>query len=151
MSTTQQPILDAVWSLLATTAGVNTLVGGVTSPYAAGRIYDGMAEQGTNSPFITINVIADAPVMYFTIDSLDMTIQIDIWGDFHADPKTTRTIADAVYTALHRATPTVTGYGNVSLLCKDRGTVEPDYIAGGVTAKDKWRVIQTYRIQGSGT
>ena len=138
----QQQVMDAISTLLKG-AAVNAAVGG--------RIYDGEAAINAANPFVTFKVISDPPTLYFAVDSLDMAVQVDIFGDFHADPKATRMIADSVFATMHRAALTVTGYNSVTVLCEDRGSVETEFIAGGITQKDKWRVIQQYKIQGSGT
>ncbi len=147
MATAQQPILDSLYNKLTSDSTVNTAV--------SGRIYGDIAQQDPVLPFILVSLVSDVPVGGFTFDSIQPDVQVDIYGNMNTGPKGTRIIADAVYAALHGTagkTLTITGYTGCSIRCRDRGGQPQDeFVVGGKTQQDALRIMQTYRIWGTGT
>ena len=142
--TTQQAILDTV---------NNILVSSNATTSCSTRIYDTMAPQDPTMPFIVFTVVGDVPKVYFSLEDLGpLNLQLDVYAKIEAGVAATRAIADTCYAALHRQTPTASGYTGVSILCTDRGErTDQDLIVGGRTQQDAWRVTQTYKIFGTGT
>lgn len=148
--TTQQAIIDAIATKLLSVQTPG-------SAYAAvsGRIYDTEAPENIALPLIIFTIVADPVIPYFTIDSIQVEFQVDVYGPIvgtTSGPKATRTIGDTIYALLQRSTLNITGYTGCSILCQSRAPgLDMDLIVGGRTSQDAYRDTRTYRLFGTGT
>lgn len=144
--TAEQPLIDAIYSLLANNTTVTASV--------SSRIYDTMTPQDPTLPLITFNIITDPVVGYFNaVDSVRLDFQVDVYGKLDSGNKATRAIGDTVYAALHRQVGfTASGYTGLSIMCQDRGSnMDQDFVTAGRVQQDAWRVTQNYRLYATGS
>lgn len=137
MASAQQPLIDSIY-------------GKLLSLGLAADVYDSYSGQDFNQPTVVFNVVSDPVQPYFTGDSVRMDFQIDVYGPLNNGTKNTRIIADSIFSGLHRSSITASGYTGVSILCTERGNgMQEEFIQGGRTLLDAWRVTQQYRLFGT--
>ncbi len=118
------------------------------------RVYDSMSPQNPTLPLAIVAFVADPPQMYFNaVDDVKMDFQVDIYSKMDTNAKVARQNADLIYTTLHRAVAmTISGYSGVSIICTDRGGIEEtDFPTAGRTQQDALRILQSYRLQATGS
>lgn len=150
MATSQQPIINAIYTLLR-----SVQTAGSFYAFVGGRIYDTFAPPNPTLPFALVSIITDTVQPYFTDDGILVDFQVDVYVPMDTSiggPKATRTIGDAGYALLHRSAITVTGYAGCSILCQSRTPgLDTEFISGGSTQQDAYRDSRTYRLFGTGT
>lgn len=102
---------------------------------------------------IIVGFVSDPPQVYFSLEDLGpLEFQVDIYGKLEGGTQPVRSLGDVVYSVLHRGTFTASGYSGLSILCTDRGgRMEEEMITSGRTQQDASRVVQTYKVFGTGT
>jgi len=148
--TTRQTIIDAIYALLIANQGAGTVYA-----MTGGRIYDTLAADDPTLPFVVFTVVDDQLQQYFSVDSIQMDFQVDVYGPRDTSiggPKACRVIGDAAMALLHRSAITISGANGCSILCQS-GTqgLDMDYVAGGSTQLDAYRDTRVYRLFGTGT
>ena len=99
---------QAVYAALSGTPALQALIG------APARLYD-HAPPGLTFPYVTFGALHVAPYDTKTETGFEQTVTLDIWSRYRGQ-REAQDILQAIYTALHRATLTISGA--TFLLCE---------------------------------
>ncbi len=136
---TQQDIATGIYGALSGdtgAGGINTLT--------SGRIYEGVARQDSEMPFVVYEITWDPPAEYFS-GSTDISarVEIDVYSPMISGPAAARAIADRLHALLHMSSITVTNHVGAQMWSQDRGHVEE--------LDGCWHVGQDYKLLATET
>lgn len=129
--------MDGLYTKLTASTAVGSFYEAV-----GGRIHNGYAKEEETTPYFTMVPIVGTPERHMGgATSLDVAVQMDIWGAIGAGPKAVQDIEAKLYTLLEGFALTVSGF--------DRGLITFTSRGAAVVDEDCWRVMDEIRIQGT--
>ncbi len=139
MAINSQDIIEALKTAVVTAVNDNTV-----------PVYDTLSIQGPVLPMVMFSIVNDKVVYYFDNDDSEVDFQVDIYGKSEDGIAAVRALSDTIFNALHRASITITGADNCSIIGQTRNNFNQDFISSsGRTARDRARIRLTFKLRAS--